>query len=626
MAGYTRQSEAGIVDGGIISANDLNAEFDQIETAMGALGHSHSGASGEGPQISTAGIADSAVTTVKINDAAVTTAKINDAAVTNAKIATNAVTLGTQSTGDYVATVSGTAPIVVSGSGTETAAVALSVNDATTSSKGVAQFNGTDFAVASGVVTLNKDPVITLTGAVTGTGTMTNLGSVSIATTATSDPTLTLAGDVSGSATFTNLGNATLTATVANDSHTHDTRYYTETEVSSFFSGGTAITGYNKANWDTAYGWGDHGVEGYLTGNQSITLSGDVSGSGTTSIAVTITKDPVITLTGAVTGSATMTNLDSVTVVTTATSDPTLTLTGDVTGTATFTNLGNATLTAVVADDSHNHVISNVDGLQAALDAKQAAATALTTSTAFGGDVSGTYNAIAVTDDSHNHSSSSGAFTVGGDLTVTGGDITLSGTGRIQGIDTVSASTDAANKSYVDTAVSNLVASAPATLDTLNELAAALGDDPNFATTVSNSIGLKAPIASPSFTGVPAAPTATAATNTTQLATTAFVQLQKASPAFTGTPTAPTATTGTNTTQLATTAFVQAQKVSPTFTGTPLAPTATTGTNTTQIATTAFVQQEITANEYSLPYATQTTIGGVRAYVAGNDLYIFLSA
>tara|TARA_R100001443_G_scaffold51288_1_gene63262 strand:+ start:2158 stop:4278 length:2121 start_codon:yes stop_codon:yes gene_type:complete len=40
--------------------------------------------------------------------------------------------------------------------------------------------------------------------------------------------------------------------------------------------------------------------------------------------------------------------------------------------------------------------------------------------------------------------------TVAGDMTVTGGDITLSGTGRIQGVDTVSASTDAANKAYVD--------------------------------------------------------------------------------------------------------------------------------------------------------------------------------
>ena len=53
------------------------------------------------------------------------------------------------------------------------------------------------------------------------------------------------------------------------------------------------------------------------------------------------------------------------------------------------------------------------------------------------------------------------------------------------------ASQSYATQSYVGTAISNLVDSSPATLDTLNELAAALGDDPNFATTVSNSIGTK---------------------------------------------------------------------------------------------------------------------------------------
>ena len=46
-----------------------------------------------------------------------------------------------------------------------------------------------------------------------------------------------------------------------------------------------------------------------------------------------------------------------------------------------------------------------------------------------------------------------------------------------------------------------LVDSAPSTLDTLNELAAALGDDPNFATTVTNSIATKMPIAGGTFTG-----------------------------------------------------------------------------------------------------------------------------
>ena len=45
---------------------------------------------------------------------------------------------------------------------------------------------------------------------------------------------------------------------------------------------------------------------------------------------------------------------------------------------------------------------------------------------------------------------------------------------------------------YVDEKVAGLVDSSPETLDTLNELAAALGDDPNFATTVAEQIGLKA--------------------------------------------------------------------------------------------------------------------------------------
>ena len=110
----------------------------------------------------------------------------------------------------------------------------------------------------------------------------------------------------------------------------------------------------------------------------TVTLTGAVTGSGTltdlgdVSISTTATSDPTITLTGAVTGSGTMTNLGNVSISTTATADPTLTLSGDASGSATFTNLGNATLTVTVADDSHNHVISNVDGLQTALDAKLA--------------------------------------------------------------------------------------------------------------------------------------------------------------------------------------------------------------------------------------------------------------
>lgn len=52
-----------------------------------------------------------------------------------------------------------------------------------------------------------------------------------------------------------------------------------------------------------------------------------------------------------------------------------------------------------------------------------------------------------------------------------------------------------ATETYVDTAVNNLIDAAPGTLDTLNELAAAIGDDANFATTITNTVNTKLAIA-----------------------------------------------------------------------------------------------------------------------------------
>ncbi len=59
----------------------------------------------------------------------------------------------------------------------------------------------------------------------------------------------------------------------------------------------------------------------------------------------------------------------------------------------------------------------------------------------------------------------------------------------------------AASTAFVRSEISNLVDSAPSTLDTLNELAAALGDDPNFATTVTNLIGNKVNKSGDTITG-----------------------------------------------------------------------------------------------------------------------------
>ena len=184
---------------------------------------------------------------------------------------------------------------------------------------------------------------------------------------------------------------------------------------------------------------------------------------------------------------------------------------------------------------------------------------------------------------------------------------------------------------------------------------------PTFTGTVTIPSGASisgfATLASPTFTGTPLSVTAAVDTNTTQIATTAYVVGQGyaklTSPTLTGTPLSVTAAADTNTTQIATTAFVVGQAsattpvvdgtatigtslkyaradhvhptdttraplasptftgtvtipsgasisgfaplASPTFTGTPLSVTAAADTNTTQIATTAFVVGQASA-------------------------------
>lgn len=103
-------------------------------------------------------------------------------------------------------------------------------------------------------------------------------------------------------------------------------------------------------------------------------------------------------------------------------------------------------------------------------------------------------------------------FAIKNGLTVAGterisasGDITGSHFGTFSGTSTTRAAgtnnTQLATTAFVTGAISDLVDSAPGTLNTLNELAAALNDDASFSTTITNSIATKAPLASPVFTG-----------------------------------------------------------------------------------------------------------------------------
>lgn len=164
-------------------------------------------------------------------------------------------------------------------------------------------------------------------------------------------------------------------------------------------------------------------------------------------------------------------------------------------------------------------------------------------------------------------------------------------------------------------------------------------------------LGAKAPLASPALTGTPTAPTAVAATNTTQIATTAFVQTALAglgagdmlksvydttnngkvdlaelaeAVAWTGvtgkpssfTPAAHTHATS-EVTGLDTALAAKAPLASPALTGTPTAPTAVTGTSSTQLATTAFVSAAVAAVINGSPGALDTL--NELAAALGND-------
>jgi hypothetical protein len=228
------------------------------------------------------------------------------------------------------------------------------------------------------------------------------------------------------------------------------------------------------------------------------------------------------------------------------------------------------------------------------------------------------------------------------------------------------------------------VTAVPATVLPLMDGTAAIGVSSNLARQdhVHPSDTSRAPTVSPTFTGVPIAPTASPGNNSTQLATTAYVAAAVsasttgvasyngrtgtvvpiaadltalggaplASPTFTGVPIAPNATLGTNTQQLATTAFVQSAVVgagvasysgrvgavvpiaadltamggaplaSPAFTGVPTtASTPTAGDSTTKLATTAFIGNAL-ASPPAGSIGSGAAVGGTIALKVSNGV------
>jgi|GEM_PF-6972054 len=209
--------------------------------------------------------------------------------------------------------------------------------------------------------------------------------------------TIALSGDASGSASFDGSANATITVVVADDSHNHIIANIDGLQAALDAKEGTLGFipvqqggGANQLGNKVLIGWG--------TGSRLL-LQVDTTDFGNI-WPISVSQN-----------AGTATKLQTA---------RTIALSGDASGSASFDGTGNVTIPVVVADDSHSHTIANVDGLQAALDAKlpttgtAPAATKLATARtiALTGDATGsasfdgTANAtitVVVADDSHNH-------------------------------------------------------------------------------------------------------------------------------------------------------------------------------------------------------------------------------
>ena len=117
------------------------------------------------------------------------------------------------------------------------------------------------------------------------------------------------------------------------------------------------------------------------------------------------------------------------------------------------------------------------------------------------GNLAGNVTGDVVGDLTGNVTASSGTSSFN-NVTINGSlDMNASTSATVTGLSSPVQGSDAATKTYVDAEVAAVVDSAPGALDTLNELAAALGDDAAFSTTVTNSISTKLPKAGGTMTG-----------------------------------------------------------------------------------------------------------------------------
>ena len=120
-----------------------------------------------------------------------------------------------------------------------------------TRSSGLFNFNGnantatTTTGNAGSATKLQTARTISLGGVLSGSATFDGTANITITASHTADPVITLTGGVTGTATMYDLGNVSIATTITNDSHSHDARYYSKAEMDTRYvnSTGDAVSG-----------------------------------------------------------------------------------------------------------------------------------------------------------------------------------------------------------------------------------------------------------------------------------------------------------------------------------------------------------------------------------------------
>ena len=482
MAGYTRQSIADIINGSEVTAPPLNAEFNQMAAAFAAAsGHSHDGSTGNAPKINLTTSVAGYLPAVHGG----TGGKSNNTATTN-PTATDDASEGYAPMSMWENTTTGRVFICVGN--TNNAAVWRELVQVQTGNKIIPEATNTvdlgepstrfqDLWLSGGLSAFGNGSIggtLAVTGATALSSTLAVTGNTTVG------GTLGVTGDTTvGNLTAT--GTTTITSGDINSGAMDGTTIGAATPAAGTFTNLTANTSLTAATADINGGTVDNATIGATTpstgafttistSGQATLASADINGGsidGTTIGATSHTSGKFSTLQS--TGNATLATAD----INGGTID------GTAIGSTTASSGAFTTLSATggITGDLTGDVTGNVTG---------------NVTGAITGNVTGNLTGNVTS----SGTSTFNNVTIDGTLNMNSGT-----TATITNLTDPTNAQDAATKAYVDTSVADLVDAAPGTLDTLNELAAALNDDPNFSTTITNSIATKLPLAGGTMSG-----------------------------------------------------------------------------------------------------------------------------